>query len=126
MQMRQLNTNSRFLHDNMVSLAQRISATMSPDLSVVYFTNSGYVVHVMYSLVRFCYFFYFYCSGALNGFQEVVFLPSRANLSTTFLMNCGRGESLGTTTRLIAVVGVSKSMFPVKYFCSNKASFCAS
>ncbi|XP_025090287.1 ethanolamine-phosphate phospho-lyase-like [Pomacea canaliculata] len=40
-QMRQLNTNTRFLHDNMVILAQRIAATMPADLSVVYFTNSG-------------------------------------------------------------------------------------
>ncbi|XP_076458093.1 ethanolamine-phosphate phospho-lyase-like isoform X2 [Babylonia areolata] len=40
-QMHLLNTNSRFLHDNMVTLAKRLSATMSPKLSVVYFANSG-------------------------------------------------------------------------------------
>ena len=39
------------------------------------------------------------------GFQDVVLLPSRASFSTTFLKNCGRGESLGTTTCLITVVG---------------------
>ena len=32
------------------------------------------------------------------GFQDVAFLPSRANFSTTFLKKCGRGEYLGTTT----------------------------
>ncbi|XP_076458997.1 5-phosphohydroxy-L-lysine phospho-lyase-like [Babylonia areolata] len=40
-QMHLLNTNSRFLHDNMVTLAKRLTASMSPNLSVVYFTNSG-------------------------------------------------------------------------------------
>ena len=34
------------------------------------------------------------------GFQDVVFLPSRACFSTTFLKNCGRGDSLRTTTCL--------------------------
>ncbi|KAL8587799.1 hypothetical protein ACOMHN_021017 [Nucella lapillus] len=40
-QMHILNTNSRFLHDNMVMLAQRLTASMPDKLSVVYFTNSG-------------------------------------------------------------------------------------
>ena len=57
------------------------------------------------------------------GFQDVSFLPSRPGLYTTFLTNCGRGESLGTITCLRTVVGVSKGMLPVKYFHSNKASF---
>ena len=38
--------------------------------------------------------------------------------------DCGRGESFGTTTCLKAVVDVSKGMFPVKYFRSNKAFLC--
>ena len=57
------------------------------------------------------------------GSHDVAFLPSRASFSTTFLKNCGRGESLRTTTCLEAVVGVSTGMLPVKYFCYNKASF---
>ena len=57
------------------------------------------------------------------GFQDIAFLPTRASFSTTFLKNCGRGESLGTTTCPKTVVGVSKGMLPVKYFCSNKAFF---
>ena len=32
------------------------------------------------------------------GFQDIVFLPSRASVFTTFLKNCGRGESLKTST----------------------------
>nr|KAG5707741.1 hypothetical protein BaRGS_003316 [Batillaria attramentaria] len=40
-QMRRLNTNSRFLHDNLVLLAKRLAATMPDKLNVVYFTNSG-------------------------------------------------------------------------------------
>ncbi|XP_069878539.1 ethanolamine-phosphate phospho-lyase isoform X6 [Dipodomys merriami] len=40
-QMELLNTNSRFLHDNMVEYAKRLSATLPEKLSVCYFTNSG-------------------------------------------------------------------------------------
>ncbi|KAG8519449.1 Ethanolamine-phosphate phospho-lyase, partial [Galemys pyrenaicus] len=40
-QMELLNTNSRFLHDNMVEYAKRLSATLPEKLSVFYFTNSG-------------------------------------------------------------------------------------
>lgn len=42
-QMEVLNTNSRFLHDNIVEYAKRLSATLPEKLSVCYFTNSGYV-----------------------------------------------------------------------------------
>ena len=38
-------------------------------------------------------------------FLDVAPLPSRASVFTTFLTNCGRGESLGTTTCLNPVVG---------------------
>ena len=58
----------------------------------------------------------------LIGFWDVTFLPTRACFSTTFLNNCGRGESIGTTTCLKTVVGVGKCMIPVEYFHSNKAS----
>ncbi|RUS70201.1 hypothetical protein EGW08_022036 [Elysia chlorotica] len=40
-QMHKLNTNSRFLHDNLVLLAQRLVETMPPSLCMVYFVNSG-------------------------------------------------------------------------------------
>ena len=36
-----LNTNTRYLHDAMPRLAERIAATMPGDLRVVYFVNSG-------------------------------------------------------------------------------------
>jgi 4-aminobutyrate aminotransferase-like enzyme/Ser/Thr protein kinase RdoA (MazF antagonist) len=36
-----LNTNSRYLHDNIVEYAKRLTATLPPSLSVCYFTNSG-------------------------------------------------------------------------------------
>ena len=32
------------------------------------------------------------------GFHDIVFLPTRASFSTTFLKYCSRGESLRTTT----------------------------
>lgn len=40
-QMEMLNTNSRFLHDNMVEYAKRLVAMLPEKLSVCYFTNSG-------------------------------------------------------------------------------------
>ncbi|XP_047241210.1 ethanolamine-phosphate phospho-lyase [Girardinichthys multiradiatus] len=40
-QMGFLNTNTRFLHDNLVLYAQRLQATLPDKLSVCYFVNSG-------------------------------------------------------------------------------------
>lgn len=40
-QMLKLNTNNRFLHDNIVLCAKRIISTMPDNLSVCYFVNSG-------------------------------------------------------------------------------------
>ncbi|XP_018319278.1 5-phosphohydroxy-L-lysine phospho-lyase [Agrilus planipennis] len=40
-QMLVLNTNNRFLHDNIVLCAQRLISTMPENLSVCYFVNSG-------------------------------------------------------------------------------------
>ncbi|KAM4564197.1 ethanolamine-phosphate phospho-lyase [Fundulus diaphanus] len=40
-QMGFLNTNTRFLHDNLVLYAQRLQATLPEKLSVCYFVNSG-------------------------------------------------------------------------------------
>ncbi|XP_040274314.1 ethanolamine-phosphate phospho-lyase [Bufo bufo] len=40
-QMELLNTNSRFLHDNLVQYAESLTATLPEELSVCYFVNSG-------------------------------------------------------------------------------------
>ncbi|XP_053559509.1 ethanolamine-phosphate phospho-lyase isoform X1 [Bombina bombina] len=40
-QMEMLNTNSRFLHDNLVQYAEKLTATLPEKLSVCYFVNSG-------------------------------------------------------------------------------------
>ena len=56
-------------------------------------------------------------------FQDVVLLPPQVSFSTTFLITCGRGESLVSITCLKTVVGVGKGMFPMKYVCSNKVFF---
>jgi 4-aminobutyrate aminotransferase-like enzyme len=40
-QMAILNTNTRYLHDNIVEYAQRLAATFPTELSVVFLTNSG-------------------------------------------------------------------------------------
>ncbi|MCQ4165505.1 aminotransferase class III-fold pyridoxal phosphate-dependent enzyme [Tahibacter harae] len=40
-QMARLNTNTRYLHDNLVEYALRLTATLPEPLSVVFFTNSG-------------------------------------------------------------------------------------
>ncbi len=36
-----LNTNTRYLHDNLVNFARELTATLPKELSVCYFTNSG-------------------------------------------------------------------------------------
>lgn len=36
-----LNTNSRYLHDNIVDYAQRLAGTLPEKLCVFYFLNSG-------------------------------------------------------------------------------------
>ncbi|MCC7523299.1 MAG: aminotransferase class III-fold pyridoxal phosphate-dependent enzyme [Chitinophagaceae bacterium] len=40
-QLATLNTNTRYLHDNLVDFAKMLTATLPPQLSVCYFTNSG-------------------------------------------------------------------------------------
>ena len=60
------------------------------------------------------------------GYHDAEFLPFRDSSYTTFHKYCGRGEILGTTICLETVVGVSKSMLPVRHVCSNKASSCVS
>lgn len=40
-QMGLLNTNSRYLHENITALAEELLATFPPELSVVHFVNSG-------------------------------------------------------------------------------------
>ena len=58
----------------------------------------------------------------LRRFEYIVFLPSRVSFSTPFLINCGSGGWLEITC-LKTVVGASKGMLPVKYFCSTKPLF---
>ncbi len=41
LQAARLNTNTRYLHDNLVDYAAKLTATLPPHLSVCYFTNSG-------------------------------------------------------------------------------------
>ncbi len=36
-----LNTNTRYLHDNIVQFAEELTATFPPELSVIHFVNSG-------------------------------------------------------------------------------------
>ncbi|MEP6846254.1 MAG: aminotransferase class III-fold pyridoxal phosphate-dependent enzyme, partial [Panacibacter sp.] len=40
-QLATLNTNSRYLHDNIIEYAKRLTSTLPPSLCVCYFTNSG-------------------------------------------------------------------------------------
>lgn len=65
-QMELLNTNSRFLHDNIVEYAKRLTATLPQALSVCYFTNSGYVSGFWHPhpapRLRLLYFFLLICS----------------------------------------------------------------
>ena len=56
------------------------------------------------------------------GFQDVLCLSSRASFSTTFLKNCGRGESLGNTTCPKTVVGGRQGYATCKILVLHKAS----
>ncbi|WP_374653210.1 aminotransferase class III-fold pyridoxal phosphate-dependent enzyme [Dongia sp.] len=40
-QMRELNTNSRYLHDNLATYIRRLAEILPPELSVIYLVNSG-------------------------------------------------------------------------------------
>ena len=62
----------------------------------------------------------------LIGFHDVVFLPSRASFSSTFLKNCGRGESLSTTTCIKAVVGGKQGHAPCRILSLQQCLFCVS
>ena len=59
-------------------------------------------------------------------FQNVAFLPSQASFSTTFLKIVVEVKASGPPIVLKLWLGVGKGMLPVKYFRSNKASFCVS
>ena len=61
-------------------------------------------VIVIIIVLKYVIYICIYIREPIIGFQDVVFLSSRASYSTTFLKNCGRGESLGTTTCLKTVV----------------------
>ena len=39
-----VNTNSRFLHDNLVQYAEKLTKTLPDKLSHIFIVNSGYVV----------------------------------------------------------------------------------
>ena len=62
----------------------------------------------------------------LIGFKDAAFLYSRASFSTTFVKKNCSDKILGMTASHKTVVGVSKSMLPVRCFYSNKVHFCAS
>ena len=64
--------------------------------------------------------------GVREGFFDLAFMPARATFYNIFFTNCGRGESLRTTTCPKTVVWVSKGMLHVKYFHSKKAYICDS
>ena len=57
------------------------------------------------------------------GLQSVAFMHSQDSFGTMFLKHCSC-ESLWTSSCITTMVGVSKDMPSVKYFCSNKAFLC--
>ena len=57
------------------------------------------------------------------GFQDVVFLPLCASFYTTFLKNCGRCESLVTTTCLKTVVVGKQGHAPCKILLLQQSLF---
>ena len=57
-------------------------------------------------------------------FQDVAFLPTKASFSATFHNNCGRGESLGSTTCLKTVVLGKQTYFMNVYMCIIWSELC--
>ena len=57
------------------------------------------------------------------GFQDVVFLPSRASFFTTILTNCGIGESLWTNTCHKTLVGGKQWHSPSKILFLQESPF---
>lgn len=113
-QMELLNTNSRFLHDNIVEYAKRLSATLPEKLSVCYFTNSGYVsqfpTHLIpsnlfdYSLTH---TFFFLIRGGTQMSKKVSWhschLLSNCTLGTRQVwFFCFRQDSRHQVTRLLS------------------------
>ena len=60
------------------------------------------------------------------GFLDVAFLPSRASFPPHFLNIVVEVKALRQPHVLSLWLGVSKGIFPMKYFFSNNASFCIS
>ena len=56
-------------------------------------------------------------------FQDVAFLPSRARFFTTFLVSCGRGEGLGSTTCLGNVFGGKQGHDPCRILLLHQGLF---
>ena len=78
--------------------------------------------HISY-FVLYKHIYVYIGKGIAMSFLDVAFLPSRASFPATFLTNGGRDGGLVTTTCPKAVVGGMQWHAPVKYICSNKASF---
>ena len=57
------------------------------------------------------------------SFLDVAFLPSLASFSTTFHKNCGKGDSLRTTSCLRTVVEAKQGHAPYKILLLHKAFF---
>ena len=57
------------------------------------------------------------------GFHNVTFLLSEASFSATFLNNCGRGESLRTTTCLRSLVGCRQGHDPCEILLLKQSLF---
>ena len=62
----------------------------------------------------------------LIGFPDVALLPSRDSFSTTFLRNCGRGESLMITTCPKTAVGGKQGDATCKILLSKENLFLVS
>ena len=60
------------------------------------------------------------------GCQDVAFLPSQASFPPHFLRTVVEVKASRQPHVLKSWLGVSKGVLRVKYFCSNKASFCVS
>ena len=70
-----------------------------------------------------CLYIYFVVGELLMGFRDVAFLPCRSTFYTTFKKIMVELEAIGSSHVLEMWLEVSNGILPVKYFCSNNASF---
>ena len=92
---------------------------------IIQFIGDMFTWQTFALLSKYC-FLWCWVGEFLLAFQDVALLPSWGSFSTTFLNDCGRGESLVYTTCLKTVDWGRQGSAPCEVLLLHKASFCVS